>query len=177
MLANTALFASKLAPTRDVTSAIGNSQLPIYHGKDLRKGRFSEVGRPYLVTAVTRDRMPLFKDLWLARLVVNELRREADTGHAENFAWVVMPDHLHWLLAPKTASLAEIVQRAKSRSAIAMNRALDRKGPIWQKGFHDRALRREENLVAMARYVVANPLRAGLVTHIGDYPHWDAVWL
>jgi putative transposase len=29
----------------------------------------------------------------------------------------------------------------------------------------------------LARYVVANPLRAGLVDSIRDYPHWDAVWL
>jgi putative transposase len=30
---------------------------------------------------------------------------------------------------------------------------------------------------AIARYVVANPLRAGLAGTIGDYPYWDAVWL
>ncbi|KFN46779.1 hypothetical protein N790_08155 [Arenimonas malthae CC-JY-1] len=24
---------------------------------------------------------------------------------------------------------------------------------------------------------MANPLRAGLVADIGDYPFWDAVWL
>lgn len=48
---------------------------------------------------------------------------------------------------------------------------------VWQRGFHDRALRQEEDLIATARYVVANPLRAGLVDRIGDYPWWDAVWL
>ena len=30
---------------------------------------------------------------------------------------------------------------------------------------------------AAARYIVANPLRAGLVKQIGDYPLWDAIWL
>jgi hypothetical protein len=29
----------------------------------------------------------------------------------------------------------------------------------------------------IARYIVGNPLQAGLVDRIGDYPHWDAVWL
>jgi len=48
---------------------------------------------------------------------------------------------------------------------------------LWQKGYFDRALRREEDLKAMARYIVANPLRAGLVEHIGQYPLWDAIWL
>jgi hypothetical protein len=49
--------------------------------------------------------------------------------------------------------------------------------PIWQAGFHDRAMRKEENLQAFARYIVANPVRAGLVNRVGDYPHWDAMWL
>ncbi|MNO00306.1 hypothetical protein D3C81_2201730 [compost metagenome] len=70
------------------------------------------------------------------------------------------------------------MQRLKSRSAIAINRLTGNIGrPLWQRGFHDHALRREEDLAAVARYVVANPLRAKLVPRLGDYPHWDAVWL
>jgi putative transposase len=38
-------------------------------------------------------------------------------------------------------------------------------------------VRKEDDLVGLARYLVANPLRAGLVQRIGEYPHWDAVWL
>jgi hypothetical protein len=48
---------------------------------------------------------------------------------------------------------------------------------VWQSGFHDRALRQEEELQTIARYIVANPLRAGLVKRVGDYAHWDAMWL
>ena len=65
----------------------------------------------------------------------------------------------------------------KSRSAIAINRTLRRSGPIWQKGYYDHGLRREEDLRTTARYIVANPLRAGIVKRLADYPHWDAIWL
>src|SRR3989344_3545810 len=65
----------------------------------------------------------------------------------------------------------------KSRITLALNRSLERDGSLWQHGFHDRAIRRDEDLPAVARYIVANPLRAGLVEKIGDYPLWDAVWL
>ena len=34
-----------------------------------------------------------------------------------------------------------------------------------------------EDLVGVARYIVANPVRAGLVNRVGEYPYWDAVWL
>ena len=50
-------------------------------------------------------------------------------------------------------------------------------GAIWQDNYHDQAVRAEEDLRKMARYIVANPLRANLVEHIGDYSLWDAVWL
>ena len=69
------------------------------------------------------------------------------------------------------------MQRIKGRSAISINRVLGNQGQLWQKGFHDRAIRKEEDLQAIARYVVANPLRACLVDKIGDYPLWDAIWL
>jgi putative transposase len=48
---------------------------------------------------------------------------------------------------------------------------------LWQPGYFDRALRKEDDRLAVARYLVANPLRAGIVQRIGDYPHWDSVWL
>jgi REP element-mobilizing transposase RayT len=57
------------------------------------------------------------------------------------------------------------------------SRALGNGNGLWQRGFHDHALRRDEDLVAAARYIVANPLRARLVRRIGDYPFWKCVWV
>ncbi len=66
----------------------------------------------------------------------------------------------------------------KCHSARKINDLIRSRGsPVWQQGFHDHALRREEDAVHVARYIVANPLRAGLVGRIGDYPLWDAAWL
>jgi len=48
---------------------------------------------------------------------------------------------------------------------------------VWQRGFHDHAVRREENLRALARYIIANPLRAGLTRSPAEYSFWDCVWL
>jgi REP element-mobilizing transposase RayT len=52
-----------------------------------------------------------------------------------------------------------------------------RPNAIWQDGYHDHALRSEENLQDAARYIVMNPVRAGLVESIREYPLWDAKWL
>lgn len=88
-----------------------------------------------------------------------------------------MPDHFHWLIELQSGSLSELMQKTKSLSTKAVNQATGRNVGLWQRGFHDRALRREEDLAKMARYVVANPLRAGLVERLGDYSLWDAIWV
>ncbi|BAP41143.1 transposase [Pseudomonas sp. 21LCFQ010] len=143
----------------------------------LRRGRVSISGQVYLVTTVTLGRSRLFNDWRLGRLVVAELRHAQDLGLVRSLAWVVMPDHLHWMFELRSGTLTQVMRRVKSRSAIALNRAIGGQGCLWQEGFHDKALRREEELLDTARYIIANPLRAGLVRTVSDYPLWDAVWL
>lgn len=143
----------------------------------LRLGRYSEAGRSYLLTTVTHHRLPLFNDLRNGRLLVHEMRRCEQEGLVDSLAWVVMPDHLHWLLTLNSGTLGQMMKRLKARSSLALKRRQSSSGSIWQPGFHDHALHRDEDLQAAARYIVANPLRAGLVKRIGDYPLWDAIWL
>lgn len=147
------------------------------HGSDLRKGRWSEPGGIYLITTVTEKRRPVFADLHCARLLIHELRTADTLGWSMTWAFVVMPDHLHWLVELGDFDLARLVLRIKSCSASTINRVLGRTGRLWQKGFHDHAIRTDEDLQGMARYVIANPVRAGLVGSAREYPHWDARWL
>lgn len=147
------------------------------HCRALRSGRFSGSNHLYLLTSVVHNRLPLFSDWRLGRRVVDEFRLAEEEGAARSLAWVVMPDHFHWLIELHDSTLPTLMRRAKSRSAHSINRVLGRQCQVWQKGYHDRALRAEDDIKKVARYIVANPLRAGLVQRIGDYPLWDAVWL
>jgi len=144
----------------------------------LRRGRFSHPGYVYLVTTVTREREPVFADFLLARLAIAELRRSDDSGRCRTLAYVLMPDHLHWLLHLEQGTLSQAVGRFKAHAARVVQGSRSCAGqPLWQAGYHDHALRHDEDLRAAARYLVANPVRAGLVQRVGDYPHWDAVWV
>jgi REP-associated tyrosine transposase len=153
--------------------------MPLHHGRDLRKGRISIPDQIYLVTTVTCRRQPTFKDFHSARTVIHSIQYIARTYDVESFCFVVMPDHLHWLFSlGNDNSLSQVVANVKRRSAYRINQHNNRTGvPVWQSGFHDYALRQEEEIRDVARYIVANPLRADLVDKIGDYPFWDAVWL
>lgn len=79
---------------------------------------------------------------------------------------------LHWLFQLKQSNtLSKVMQSIKSISAHKIGM------PIWQSGYYDHALRKDEDIQTIVRYIVANPIRAGLVNKVGDYPHWDAIWL
>lgn len=146
-------------------------------GNRLRKGRHSANGQIYMVTTVVRGREPVFGELAVGRLLVREMMRCEHDLLLTSLAWVIMPDHLHWLFELRSDCLAKVMRFVKARSSIAIGRHLARSGTLWQAGYHDHAVRREQDLVPVARYIIANPLRAGLVTRVGDYPLWDAVWL
>ena len=154
-----------------------DDHMPKPHGCLLRRGRCSEPGRLYMLTSVTYHRRPLFLNFQFARLVIQFLRRADQEHHCRSLAWVVMPDHVHWLLELKDVTLGTLMQRFKSRTSHALRKAGARMVPVWQAGYHDRALRHDDDVVKVSRYIIANPLSAGLVSRIGDYPHWDAVWL
>ena len=144
----------------------------------LRKGRWSDAGRIYLVTTVCIRRSPYFADPRIASIAAQSLADPGKWLGARLLCWVLMPDHWHGLIELNSdIRLESVVASMKGRVARSVNRAMNRKGMVWMPGFHDHALRREEDLLHLARYVVANPRRAGLVARTMDYPYWDAVWL
>mgnify|MGYP001823992259 CR=1 FL=1 len=149
------------------------------HGRNLRNGRFSSENQIYLVTTVTDRRIPVFSCLKNGRILVREMMRSDNDGQTDTLAFVVMPDHIHWLFALcNTKSLAAVVGSVKRHSARQINRQSGLCATsVWQRGYHDHALRTDEDIIQVARYIVANPLRARLARRVGDYSLWDAVWL
>jgi len=106
-----------------------------HRSHQMRVGRFSETGRIYLLTSVVHNRLSIFADWRLGRLVVSEFRDAQDQGWADSLAWVVMPDHFHWLIELKSGTLPDLMRGTKSRSARAVNAALSRSDCLWQKGY------------------------------------------
>lgn len=147
------------------------------YGSHLRRGRYSERGRIYLLTSITHNRDPIFSDFWLGRLLVKEFRNAQDQQLVNSLAWVVMPDHFHWLIELRGNDLSNLMRRVKTKSSLVITNAAGERFKLWQKGYHDRAIRQESKIIQAARYIIANPIRAGLVKRYGDYPLWDAVWL
>ena len=149
-----------------------------YHAMDLRKGRFSQSGNMYLITTTTVNRSPVFDNFDNARLLINILKESDFLDYTKTIGFVVMPDHLHWLAELKsTKTLSEVVKQVKGKSSFLINQRQQQQGKIWQAGFHDRCLRKEDDILHVMRYLVANPLRAGIAKSVSDYPDWDCVYV
>ena len=124
------------------------------------------------MTTVCADRKPVFAardNAQLARSILDDSAAWSDT---DPLAWVLMPDHWHGLLLLGCKdSLGCVVQRIKAKLTQALIRSGQGIGkPVWQPGFHDHALRREEDLNEVIRYILLNPVRAGLVSIWSDWP-------
>jgi REP element-mobilizing transposase RayT len=147
------------------------------HSRSLRAGRRSIEGQAYLLTSVTAGRERLFEDFWLGCLWCRTVTQPKLWNDARLIAWVLMPDHFHLLVELRAgATLPLPMRRVKNLTSLELGRALGRRG-IWQGGYHDHALRTSGVVRAAARYLVANPVRAGLTESVASYPFWDAVWV
>jgi REP element-mobilizing transposase RayT len=96
---------------------------------------------------------------------------------------VVMPDHVHMVISPLRDSkgdvfgLAEIMNGIKGASAHSINKALNRKGHVWQGESFDHILRSDEKILSTVEYICDNPVRKKLVKTSDDYPWLWREWV
>ena len=152
-----------------------------YHqpaSRRLRAGRHSQPGQVYHVRFSTFAMRQTLLDLYACRVLAREFKQVQRRRLADTLAYVVMPDHVHWLCTLGSLTpLSKVVGGIKARASSALSRHHSLSPPIWQSGYFDRALRKQEDVRVVADYIVANPLRRGLVDDLADYPHWDLAWL
>jgi REP element-mobilizing transposase RayT len=99
------------------------------------------------------------------------------------FAFVVMPNHVHWVFRPLPAwnnrrerggdlrPAREVVVHSFCRhSALVCNRLLQRSGPFWQHESYDRVVRNDGELQRIVDYIEFNPVKAGLC---GKPDEWE----
>jgi putative transposase len=107
----------------------------------------------------------------LAGLVAKSLRH-FDGGRYSLFDYVVMPNHVHLLVAfPDEKSMLAQCESWKHFTATQINRHLQQKGRFWQEDAFDHLLRSERQFEYLRRYIQNNPNKAGL--REGEYVHYS----
>jgi REP element-mobilizing transposase RayT len=121
-------------------------------------------------TSSTLSRRPAFLDGNVARYAVDQILQIAESCDVEINAYCVMPDHVHILTTgchDQSETLTSFLQWKQKLGYWYRRRTTEF---LWQPGYWDRVLRDEDDLSQAVRYVVANPLRAGLVRDLTQYP-------
>jgi putative transposase len=128
----------------------------------------------YFLTFCTQDRRPLFADAAVVHLVFTQILRTCSEEGFSIIAHVFMPDHLHLLVRAERSDsdLQWFVSRTKQRAAWEHRQA--GRGRLWQPSFYDHVLREDQSELPFIRYILENPVRAGLVERCEDYPHVGA---
>ena len=105
------------------------------------------------------------------KLVLDHIN-SGDEKFYQLIAVVVMPDHVHLIFRPRAGfTLPRAMKGIKGVSAKLVNESRSTLGTFWQDEYHDRILRSEEEMIEKARYVLENPLRAGLIQAREQYPY------
>lgn len=125
----------------------------------------------YFITTCTLDRRKALTSRDFCELCRDELFAMSEKYGFSADAYVLMPDHVHWLAEAQRddAALPAYVAMWKQRTGFAWSRQTGSR--LWQKGYWERVLRERDNPLSFARYVIENPVRAGLVANVRDYPY------
>jgi putative transposase len=124
----------------------------------------------YFLTICTRGRQRVFVDASAVQDLTSQLLQIATREKFAVLAYCFMPDHLHLLIEAlhEAADMRAFLHRWKQTSAYAWKQRFGQ--DLWQRGYFEHTLRGEEDSVAIARYLIGNPIRAGLVNNVVDYP-------
>lgn len=77
--------------------------------------------------------------------------------------WVVMPNHVHVLVAPLNEHrISDILHSWKSYTANEINKRENRSGKLWMHESYDHIVRNEESIKSIRHYINQNPAKAGI---------------
>lgn len=97
-----------------------------------------------------------------------ELSRDVYQFTVHSFC--IMDNHYHLLVETTRDNLSLAIRYINSRYAAWFNKKYSRVGPLWQGRFKSWYIHNEEYLWLLIRYIEMNPVKAGLVNGVGDFP-------
>jgi REP element-mobilizing transposase RayT len=126
----------------------------------------------FVTTHFAREALPLTpeeRDLVLQSLAETRQRRGVLL-----MAYVVMPSHLHLLIAPKGEdTVSDLMRELKLTCAKRIGKTSTKRGRLWQARFFDRIIRHPKEWRETIEYIHANPVKDDLVEKPGRWP-WSS---
>jgi len=134
-----------------------------------RKPRIEFPGALLHVIVRGNNRQEIFHDDADRRSYLERLGLYVAEGGATVYSFCLMPNHVHLLMEMGERSLAQVLQRLLTWHARHHSVKYKRVGHLFQGRYRAILCDKDAYLVELVRYIHLNPVRAGLVTHPGEY--------
>jgi len=105
-----------------------------------------------------------------AQILANEFHIY-DSKEYKLIAYTILSNHFHLLfeLLKGNSGISKIMKNIKGRSSLLINKKLNRTGKLWQDESYDRWVRNDIELYFVIKYILENPVKAGLVSNWQDW--------
>lgn len=137
-----------------------------------RRPRLKFPGAVYHVMSRGNRKSDIFADDIDRRYFLEALSDTARRYHVRVYAACLMDNHYHALLDTPRGNLSDAMRQLNGDYSQTFNRRHTKSGHTFEARFHSLVVQREGYLRRVARYVVANPVKAGLCEQATDW-HWS----
>jgi putative transposase len=139
-----------------------------------RTGRVILPNHPHHVVQRGHNRQVVFAAPADFEHYLSDLRELKDAFGVSVYAYCLMTNHVHLLLAPDdTSSLGKLMKALAARMTRYRNKLEGRSGTLWESRYKSSLVQSDTYLLACSRYIELNPVRAHIVAQAEDYP-WSS---
>lgn len=132
-------------------------------------------GYPHHLVQRGHDRQAVFASDQDYAYYLDNLAEQLALREVTVYAYCLMTNHVHLLLEPRIEGddISKLMRVVAARQTRYVNRLEGRTGTLWEGRFKSSVVDRDAWLWACCRYIELNPVRAGMVSHPGDY-RWSS---
>jgi len=139
-----------------------------------RKPRFNLVGVSQHVIQRGNNREPCFYGEENYQRYLADLHDATERNHCRLHAYVLMTNHVHLLVTPmEEHGVSHLMQDLGRKYVRYINHGYRRTGTLWEGRYKSSLIDSEAYLLTCMRYIELNPVRAGMVSHPGEY-RWSS---
>ena len=144
--------------------------MQLNYKKRIRLKDFGYIGcNRYFITICTYNKKPTFGDNSLVTWLISSLKEKSESFGFKIWTYCFMPDHLHLLIEGKEldSDMKQFISSYKQHTGFYYKKKTGQS--LWQINFYEHVLRKEEDTINIAEYIMNNPVRKGLVDNYSEY--------
>jgi len=115
------------------------------------------------------NRQSIFEDIEDREKFIQTLQRYKDICQFKLYAYCLMDNHIHLLLKVDKEPLETVFRRICGSYVLFYNNKYDRSGNLFQDRFKSEPVEDDKYFLTAFRYILRNPVKAGIVTKIENY--------